>query len=108
MSNFARITPTEAKARLDGGWKPYVLDVRAPHEAEIATLAFSDRLQPHTAIEAILDELPKDRELLVYCRSGGRSGMACSVLAQHGFDCTNLEGGITRWAQEIDPSLEIY
>ena len=106
---FDRITPKEAKARLDSGWEPYVLDVRGAHEAQIANLDFSDRLEPHTSVLSIADELPRDRDLLIFCRSGGRSAMAASALAAKGFDrCINLEGGINRWASDVDPSLQTY
>src|SRR5690606_30990110 len=101
-----RITVREAKKRLDEGWKPYILDVRKPHEAQIAKLDFADRLQPHEEILAIASELPKDRDILIHCKVGGRSLRAAEALAQAGFTrLFNLEGGITAWAQEIDPSL---
>lgn len=105
---FDRIFPAEAKARLDDGWEPFVLDVRAPHEAQIASLSFTDLLQPHVRVLDVVDQLPKDRDILVYCRSGGRSAMAAGALAKAGFRCLNLEGGINRWAAEIDRTLRSY
>ncbi|MCA9572310.1 MAG: ThiF family adenylyltransferase, partial [Myxococcales bacterium] len=105
---FARLTVRQIKDKLDAGWAPYVLDVRKPHEAEIVRLSFADRLQPHEDVAAIVDELPKDREILVHCKMGGRSAAAAEVLAARGFKVTNMEGGITAWAKEIDPSLPTY
>jgi molybdopterin/thiamine biosynthesis adenylyltransferase/rhodanese-related sulfurtransferase/molybdopterin converting factor small subunit len=106
---FARISVQEARAKLDGGWAPYVLDVRKPHEAQIVSFSFMDRLQPHEDVLAIADELPRDRDILVTCKVGGRSAKAAAALAAAGFTrLYNLEGGITGWAKEIDPSLPTY
>ncbi|TNE84145.1 MAG: molybdopterin-synthase adenylyltransferase MoeB [Deltaproteobacteria bacterium] len=102
------LSVNEAKEKLDAGWKPYVLDVRKPHEAQIVTLSFADRLQPHEDVLAIAGELPTDRPILVYCKTGGRSGTAAEILAQRGFEVFNLEGGIKAWATEIDTSLPVY
>lgn len=108
---FQRIGLSDAKARLDGDWAPYVLDVRGPNEAQIVKLAFADRLQPHTAVLDIASELPRDRDILIHCKMGGRSAKACQALVDAGFDGArlfNLEGGIVGWAKEIDPSLPVY
>ena len=105
---FERISVQVARQRLDEGWEPYVLDVRKPHEAQIATLAFADRLQPHEEVGAIAHELPTDRPILIYCKTGGRSGKASRTLTDMGFDVINLEGGIRAWAMEIDQSLPTY
>jgi len=105
---FARISVQEAKAKLDAGWRPYVLDVRKPFEAEIARLPFTHRLHPHETVAEIAHELPRDREILIYCRSGVRSAEACAILGALGFRTLNLEGGINAWAQEIDPALPVY
>jgi adenylyltransferase/sulfurtransferase len=108
---FSRLSVRAAKARLDAGWAPYVLDVRRSSEAEIVKLAFADRLQPHTDVLHIVDELPRDRDILIHCKMGGRSAAAAQALADAGFDpqrLYNLDGGITAWAQEIDPSLPTY
>lgn len=105
---IAAISVSEAKSRLDAGWKPFVLDVRKPHEAEIATLTFADRLQPHEDVLDIVGDLPTDRPILVYCKTGGRSGKAARALAERGLEVINLDGGIKAWATEIDTSLPIY
>ena len=108
---FQSIDVKTAKARLDEGWAPYVLDVRKPNEAAIAKLAFADRLEPHETVANIAEELPRDRDILVHCKMGGRSAKACEALIGAGFDPSrihNLEGGITGWAKEIDPSIPVY
>jgi adenylyltransferase/sulfurtransferase len=109
QEKFRRMGVKEAKKKLDSGWKPYVLDCRKPEEADIVKFDFTDRLQPHDKLEEIISELPDDREILIHCRSGGRSAKACEYLAEKGFkDCINLEGGILDWAKEIDPSMPTY
>jgi adenylyltransferase/sulfurtransferase len=108
---FHRLTVREAKARLDAGWAPFVLDVRRPHELEISAFEFMDRAHPHSEIAEIAGELPRDRDLLVTCKVGGRSATAIEALIALGFDprrLFNLEGGINAWAREIDPELPVY
>lgn len=107
--DFVGIDVEEAKKKLDEGWAPYVLDVRKPHEADIAKLDFADRLEPHETVLDIKDDLPTDRDILVHCKLGGRSAKACEALASAGFTrLYNLEGGINAWASEIDTSLPTY
>ena len=105
---FARIDVLEAARRLREGWTPFVLDVRAPSEEAIVRLPFPGARIPHTDVAARLSEVPRDREVLVYCKLGGRSSMAAGVLAEHGYQVTNLEGGIVAWAREVDPRLPVY
>lgn len=108
---FQRLDVSSAKAKLDAGWAPYVLDVRRPAEAEIVKLSFADRLHPHSDIAAIAAELPKDRDILIHCKMGGRSAAAATALAQVGFDpqqLFNLDGGIVGWAKTVDSSLPVY
>jgi len=106
---FARQSVTQIKARLDEGWAPFVLDVRKPHEADIVKLDFADLLVPHEDVAAHLSEIPRDRDILVHCKMGGRSAKASKVLVEAGYrSVTNMEGGITGWAQEIDTGLPTY
>jgi adenylyltransferase/sulfurtransferase len=105
---FGRISVEEADRRLKAGWKPFVLDVRNASEAAIVRFAFADALIPHTEVAARLAEIPKDREILVHCKLGGRSSQAAAVLAQAGYRVVNLEGGIVGWAKQVDPSMPVY
>lgn len=107
---FQRIGVQVAKARLDAGWAPFVLDVRKPHELQISRLPFMDLQRKHEDIIAgQLDGIPRDRPILVSCKVGARSAQAAAALVAAGFaDVTNLEGGINAWAREIDPSLPAY
>jgi adenylyltransferase/sulfurtransferase len=107
---FARLNPKQTQAKLAEGWEPFVLDVRKPHEAEIVRLSFADLLRPHEDVLAgNFDGIPKDRPVLVHCKMGGRSAKAAQALVDAGYtDVTNLDGGITGWAQQVDPSLPTY
>ncbi|MEC8278893.1 MAG: rhodanese-like domain-containing protein, partial [Myxococcota bacterium] len=106
---FTRIGLQEASQRLDDGWKPFVLDVRKEHEATIVSFDFVDQRQEHGRVDEIAEQLPRDRDILIHCKMGGRSAKACAALAALGFTrLYNLEGGIVGWAKEIDPKLATY
>ncbi len=106
---FSRIGLQETAQKLDEGWKPFVLDVRKDHEAKIVSFDFVDQRHEHSSIDEIAAELPRDRDILVHCKLGGRSAKACATLAALGFTrLYNLEGGIVGWAKEIDPKLATY
>ena len=100
----------ELKARLERGDRPVILDVRKPHEVQIASIEH-DLLIPVDELPERLSELEpyRDREIVVYCRSGARSARATKLLREAGFrDVKNLKGGILAWSQEIDPSIPQY
>jgi rhodanese-related sulfurtransferase len=103
-----QITPQDLKARLDAGEDLFLLDVREPHEREICNIG--GELIPKDTVSAHLDLLPRDKEIVVYCRSGGRSQRVAEELAsQHGFtNLTNLSGGMLRWSDDVDPSVRKY
>lgn len=105
---FRRMTVAEVAKRRTEGWKPFVLDVRGASEAAIVKFSWADSLIPHTDVGARLAEIPKGGEVLVHCKLGGRSAQAAAVLAAAGYDVVNMEGGITAWAREIDPSMPTY
>jgi molybdopterin/thiamine biosynthesis adenylyltransferase/rhodanese-related sulfurtransferase len=108
---FRRVTARELAERRAAGWRPFVLDVRQPHEADIVTLPFVDRLQPHTRVAEIAAELPRDRDIVVVCKLGSRSARAAEALLGEGFEpgrVYNLEGGVVAWATDVDPSLPTY
>ena len=104
------ITPGELKRRLDRGDDLLILDVREPEEWAISNLGgLGAVLIPMGQVLEHLDELDPAREIVVQCRSGGRSAAVILELQQRGFGkLLNLEGGINRWALEIDPSLLVY
>ena len=97
------ITVEELKARLDKGEKVNLIDCREPHEYEEANLG--GRLIPLGKFQTMqLDEIEdlKDEEVIVHCRSGKRSAMACHILDTMGFSNTvNVEGGILAWQEKF-------
>jgi len=104
------ITPQELKARLAAGEDLFILDVREPHEWDISNLAHLGAvLIPKGDVVNRMGELDTAREVIVHCRTGVRSADVIRQLQQHGFKkMHNLEGGINRWAEEVEPSLPRY
>ena len=89
--------------------KAFILDVRDPHEAQIATLGAP--MIPVGELESRIGELKgrEHDEILVHCRSGARSQKAALILKSHGFtNVSNVTGGILAWAEKIDPTMPKY
>ena len=85
--------------RLSSPDAPLLVDIRTP--AEVAQGMIPDALHiPMHLIPLRINELPRDRDLVLYCRSGARSYHACAFLLQQGFhNAINLRGGIIAWAR---------
>ena len=99
------IPPQDAFALLKEQPNVYLLDVRTPQEYRQAHLADA-HLIPIDQVERRLDELPKDRPILVYCAVGSRSAQVFSYLARRGYaEVYNLDGGIYAWAQSGLPMV---
>ncbi len=99
------ISVQDLKAKRDSGEQHFLLDVRNPDEFEQANLG--GHLIPLPMLEARVKEVPKDREVIVHCRSGKRSAIAAQILRDNGHKKVwNLRGGILAWAEEIDPELD--
>jgi adenylyltransferase/sulfurtransferase len=102
------MTAGALKARIDAGSAPVILDVREPFEAAICSLPDAV-LIPLGQLPARLNELNPDAEIVVHCKSGGRSARAVALLREKGFSrAVNLSGGILNWINEIDPALSRY
>lgn len=104
------ITPAELARRLEAGDDIEIIDVREPHEWGISNLEhLGARLMPMGQVLERMGELDTAREIVVQCRTGARSADIVRLLQQHGFSkLYNLEGGINRWAREVDPAIPIY
>ena len=104
------ITPVDLQRRLAAGDDLVILDVREPHEWEISNLAdLGAVLIPKGQILEHLGELDTAKEIVVHCKMGGRSADVIRELQQHGYKkLLNLEGGINRWAREVDARLPVY
>ena len=97
---FQSISMADFIAQRNEGWSPFVLDVRSDLEYRQARVASCDHQVSHESVTSNLEELPKDRDILLYCKSGMRSQTAAMLLIQAGLDGTklyNLEGGILGW-----------
>jgi rhodanese-related sulfurtransferase len=97
------ISAAELKKRIDSGETLNIVDVREPHEHEEFNIG--GILVPLGEIRAMqVDELEdlKDQEVIVYCRSGGRSGQAAMILETMGFqNVKNLTGGMLAWQEQF-------
>ena len=103
------ITVKELNERLQSGEDVFLLDVREPFEREIINIG--GLLIPMRTLPDRLDELEvqKGKQIVVYCRSGARSGRVVHWLRSIGYDSAlNLKGGVMAWREEIDPSLQGY
>ena len=102
------ITPIEVAARLRRDDRPFLLDVREPNEWDIGHLPGAVRISVNE-LQGRMNELDTAREMVVYCRSGVRSGRAVDMLRTAGFrKVKNMTGGILRWSDEVDPSIPKY
>ena len=82
--------------------------MREPHEQSISRIEGAV-LIPLGELGQRTAELPRDKRILVHCKSGGRSARAVSLLREEGFeDVWNISGGIIAWAREIDPKMAEY
>ena len=104
------LTATELSDRLEASEPLVLVDVRQPFEMHIADLPEVGQLRiPMNEFAERTDELDPDAEMVLYCRSGARSGRATRYLLGLGFKSVwNLKGGVLAWREEVDPSLERY
>lgn len=108
QERLPEITPADLKARLDSGDSVFVLDVREPHEYEIAKIP-GTKLIPLGSLPQHIHELDATADIVVHCKSGVRSGKAQRLLKDMGFSrVTNLTGGILRWSADVDPRVPRY
>jgi molybdopterin/thiamine biosynthesis adenylyltransferase/rhodanese-related sulfurtransferase/molybdopterin converting factor small subunit len=102
------ISVVELKQKIDRGDKFMLLDVREPHEWQIAKIPGATFI-PLGDLPKRVNELDSSVEIVAQCRSGVRSGKACDFLRQAGFKkVKNLTGGILAWSDQVDPSVPKY
>ena len=101
------VTVAELKKLKDSNADFQLIDVREEHELEICEIGGL-----HIAMGEVmdnLDKISKDKQVVIHCRSGARSGAICQALEANGFNNVyNLKGGIIAWSTEIDPSITKY
>ena len=106
-NGIPQLAVKELKRRIDAVEDVFILDVREPYEYKIAQIG--GKLIPQTDVPNRLDEIDRNREIIVQCHSGVRSQKIAEYLKQQGYPrVVNLAGGILAWAEEIDPKMQKY
>ena len=112
---IAQIRPVNLSAWLEAArahGEPVVLDVREPHELQLASVAengFQLLTIPMGVIPPRLSELNPEQPIACLCHHGGRSMQVAHFLASRGFrHVANIAGGINAWSAEVDPSIPRY
>lgn len=102
------VTVQELKKLKDSHADFQLIDVREPHEFDLCNL--DGELIPMADVPHHVDQIAKDKQVILHCRSGKRSGDMVQWLEKnHGFtNLYNLKGGILAWAKEIDPTMPVY
>ncbi len=106
--NETETTVTELKKKIDAKEDFFLLDVREPNEFKIGRIPGST-LIPLGEVPQRVSEIPRDKEIIVHCKMGGRSAKAAAFLRQQGYkNVKNLKGGILDWSDKIDPTVPKY
>ena len=104
------ITAGELKDLLDSDKPIYLVDVREPAEFEIVSIPGATLITPGEIMRGdALASLPQDRQIVMYCKTGVRSAEALATVKRAGFaDAVHVQGGISAWIRQVDPSLPAY
>lgn len=101
------VTVQELKKLKDSKADFQLIDVREEHELDVCKI--DGEHIPMDDVFDNLDKISKEKQVIIHCRSGARSGAVCKKLEDLGYNNVyNLKGGIIAWADEIDPSLTKY
>jgi molybdopterin/thiamine biosynthesis adenylyltransferase/rhodanese-related sulfurtransferase len=105
---IAELTPRELADRLKSGDAFDLIDVREPHEWDVARINGA-RLVPLGTVPDLLHTFDRTRDIVVHCKGGVRSGKAVRQLLDAGYTRVwNLTGGILRWSDDVDPTIPKY
>lgn len=108
MYSGENISPKELKEALDGNPDIFLLDVREAAEVAICDIEGAHHI-PLGLLPLRLSEVPTDRNVVIYCKIGGRSAQAVAFLKGKGYTRVyNMSGGILRWIHDVDGSLTAY
>ena len=102
------VTVQQLKELMDSKVDFQLIDVREQHEFDFCNLG--GELIPQAEIPNSVDKISKDKQVILQCRSGSRSGnMVLWLEKNHGFtNLYNLKGGILAWSDQIDSSVPKY
>ncbi|MCX7799591.1 MAG: rhodanese-like domain-containing protein [Fimbriimonadales bacterium] len=107
LRRVPEVHPQDLAEELRRPERPLLVDVREPDETAVSVLPEALCI-PMDSLPDRLQELPKDREIVLVCRSGARSGACTRFLLQQGFTkVRNLRGGMIAWARTVDPQLPV-
>tara|TARA_B100001250_G_scaffold402545_1_gene415790 strand:+ start:3494 stop:4651 length:1158 start_codon:yes stop_codon:yes gene_type:complete len=101
---FNHLSVSDYKGKRDDGWKPFLVDVRSDLEYSQIRISFTDLQVSHEDLLSQIERIPKDRDVILLCRSGMRSQMAAMFLIDAGFEASrlyNFDGGIISWSHEL-------
>jgi rhodanese-related sulfurtransferase len=103
------ITATELNELIKNDREVQIIDVREPHEYEIAKIP-NTKLIPLAQVVARSKEIDQSRTAIIHCKAGGRSAKAIEALKESGYAgrLLNLKGGITAWSDEVDQNVPKY
>ena len=105
--NQTDITPAEVAEKLAVAADIVLIDVREPHEWNAGHVAQAKHI-PLGQVPTRLDDIPRDKDVVMICRSGGRSERARQYLAAQGYTrVKNLVGGMQRWSREVDDTIKV-
>jgi len=108
MSVDDEVTPKQLVSMLEKDPELFLLDVREPFEAEICQISGAQQI-PLGQLQERFQEVPRDRDVVVHCKMGGRSAQAIEFLKGEGYmRLKNLNGGILRWVEDVDPAMRRY
>ncbi|MFQ5998203.1 MAG: rhodanese-like domain-containing protein [Candidatus Bathyarchaeia archaeon] len=108
VSDVPSINPKQVKEKFDERSDFILLDVREDNEVAFCRIEGSTHISV-SSFQSQFMNLPKDREIIVYCHTGMRSSMVTSFLLQQGFQkVSNMYGGIDLWSLEIDSKVPRY
>ena len=105
------ISPAEFVKRRDSGWDVFLFDVRRSEEEAIATLSGTALRIEHNQVPMRMAEIPLDRDIVVYCRTGVRSAAVARYLVSSGLakgEVYNLRGGIHEWSDTVNSKIIKY
>jgi molybdopterin/thiamine biosynthesis adenylyltransferase/rhodanese-related sulfurtransferase len=104
------ILASELKAKIDAGEDFLLVDVREPAEWEIIKIPGAVLIPKGDILNgSALAQLPQDREIVLYCKSGVRSAESLAALKAAGLsNSVHVQGGVLAWQAQVDPSLPTY
>ena len=107
--SYKEISVEDLKVMFDNDSDFTLLDVRTENEVLLSTISSSSIHIPMNEIPTKIDNIEKNKELIIYCKSGKRSAKVCEYLTKNDFpNVKNLKGGILAWSEKIDPTLLVY